>query len=70
MINCLPRSCAWLYANIYIPTDPHKVDKVIVQQPAAFIKSDDDQIIYIENSLHTNGDIIGNTAFKELKILP
>ena len=57
-------------ANKYIPIDPYKVDKVTVQQPASFIQSNDDQIICMENSLHTNGDIIVNTAFKELKILP
>ena len=36
----------------------------------AFIQSNDDQIICMENSLHTNGDSIVNTAFKELNILP
>ena len=46
------------------------IDTVIVQQLAAFIQSNDDQIICMENSLHTNGDIIVNTAFKELNILP
>ena len=50
--------------------DSYKVDKVILQQPAAFIQSNDDQIFCMENSLHTNGDIIVNTAFKGLKMLP
>ena len=53
----------------YILTDLYKVDKVIVQQPAAFIQSNDNQIFCMENSLHTNDDIIVNTAFKELKSL-
>ena len=66
MINCLSRSCTWLCANKYIPIDPYKVDNVIVQQSAAFIQSNDDQIICMENSLHTNGDIVANTAFKGL----
>ena len=69
VINCLPWSYKWLCANKYIPIDPYKFDKVIVQQPAAFIQSNDDQTICMENSLHTNGDIIVNTAFKELKFL-
>ena len=64
------RCCTWLCDNKYIMVDPYKVDKVIVEQPAAFIKGYDDQIICMENSLHTNGDIIVNTAFKKLKILP
>ena len=62
-----------LCTNKYIPIDPYmyKVDKVIVQQPAAFIQSNGDQSICVENSwLHTNGDIIVNTAFKKPKNLP
>ena len=66
----MPRSRTWLCANKYIPTDPYKVDNVIFQQPAAFIQSNDDQIICIENRLHISDDIIVNTAFKELEILP
>ena len=46
------------------------VDKIVVQQPAVFIQRNDDQIICMENSLHTNGNINVNTAFKEPKILP
>ena len=41
-----------------------------MQEPAAFIQSNDDQIICMENSMHANGDIIVNTAFEALKILP
>ena len=69
VINCLPRSCTWLCANKYIPIDSYKADKVIVQQPVAFIQSND-QIICTENSLNTNGDIVVNAAFKELSVLP
>ena len=56
--------------ELCILIDPYKVDMAIVQQSAAFIQSNDDEIIWMENSLHTNGDSVVNAAFKELKSLP
>lgn len=49
--------------------DLYRVDNVIEPHPNALIQGNSKQIIGIHYTLHTNRDIVINTAFKELNSL-
>ena len=64
MINCLPPSCTFLYANKLTLIELSQVENVIKPCPETFGETKSNQIIGKHDTIHKNCDIDVETALK------